>query len=144
MLGGRAHSTFRRWQCWLESEAATWDAVLLMRAGKICSAHGEAKGAGSHEATVILRKAIMRRGRVQKSIRGALMTSPIEIITVLCPICKKEFLDWYRPSINLSLGVEWTEEALEMASSVDCPTCGLRQQVSNLVVKKDGVWDIPE
>ena len=86
----------------------------------------------------------MRRRRVQKSIRGALMTSPIEIITVLCPICKEEFLDWYRPSINLSLGEEWTEEALEMASSVDCPTCGLRQQVSNLVGKKDGVWDRPQ
>ena len=72
------------------------------------------------------------------------MTSPIEIITVLCPVCKEEFLDWYRPSINLSLCEECTEEALEMASSVCCPTCGLRQQVSNLVVKKDGVWDIPE
>ena len=86
----------------------------------------------------------MRRRRGQESIRGALMTSPIEVISVLCPICKEEFLDWYRPSINLSLGEEWTEEALEMASSVDCPTCSLRQQVSNLVVKKDGVWDIPE
>jgi len=47
LLGGRAHSTFRRWQCWLESEAAIWDAVLLMPAGITCSAHGEAKGAGS-------------------------------------------------------------------------------------------------
>lgn len=72
------------------------------------------------------------------------MTSPITPIFVWCPNCMAEFMDFYRPSINLSLGEEWTEEELEQASSVQCPTCGLRQGVGTLIVNKDGVWNIPE
>ncbi len=68
------------------------------------------------------------------------MTMPPRLITVWCPKCKAEFIDSYRPSINLSLGEEWTEEELELASSVGCPTCGLRQAVGNLIVDKGGVW----
>ena len=73
------------------------------------------------------------------------MTSPPTLITVWCPNCKAEFEGYYRPSINLSLGGggEWTEEELERATSVECPTCGLRQRVGSLIVDKDGVWDIP-
>ena len=86
----------------------------------------------------------LRKSKDMKKININKAMLAIMAVSLTISGCKKEFLDWYRPSINLSLGEEWTEEALEMASSVDCPTCGLRQQVSNLVVKKDGVWDIPE
>ncbi|HQX48391.1 MAG TPA: hypothetical protein PLR25_00700 [Planctomycetaceae bacterium] len=70
------------------------------------------------------------------------MTSPPEQITVWCPKCERHFRDWYRPSINLSLGEEWTEEEIEQASSVECPECHLRQDVGNLIVDQDGFWRV--
>jgi len=40
-----------------------------------------------------------------------------------------------RDSINLSLGVEWTDEEIEEATSVTCPACGHRVGFDALIVE---------
>jgi hypothetical protein len=42
------------------------------------------------------------------------MTSPPIRVEVTCPDCGTTFTDYYRPSINLSLDPDWTEEALDV------------------------------
>jgi hypothetical protein len=70
------------------------------------------------------------------------MTSPPQQIEVICPNCAKRYKDWYRPSINMSLGEEFDEQYLDEATSSTCPHC--RHKVSHgvLIVRKDGVWQI--
>jgi hypothetical protein len=70
------------------------------------------------------------------------MTSPPEQITVVCPCCNKAYKDWWRPSINLSLGEEFDEEYLNEASSATCDHCGLKIYLNNLIVQADGTWVI--
>ncbi len=67
------------------------------------------------------------------------MTSPPKKITVACPGCGTLYEDWYRPSINLSLGEDWTAEELREASTARCPSCGHAVELDTLVVKGD-VW----
>ena len=67
------------------------------------------------------------------------MTSPPEQITVQCPRCGFEYEDWYRPSINLNLGDDFSEEYLREASTATCPECGFTVELSTLVVEGD-VW----
>jgi|GEM_PF-2696290 len=62
------------------------------------------------------------------------MTSPFELIRVECPNCHTTFEDCYRPSINLSLGEDWTEEEIDEAMTVSCPKCGQRHDIDSLVV----------
>jgi hypothetical protein len=52
------------------------------------------------------------------------MTSPPRTITVECLRCGERYTDFHRPSINLSLGEEWTDEELREASMATCPACG--------------------
>jgi ssDNA-binding Zn-finger/Zn-ribbon topoisomerase 1 len=72
------------------------------------------------------------------------MTSPPREIEVECPSCGCQFEGWYRPSINLNLGEEWTEEEIERATSVECPECHQRTRVSSLIVGKDGIFRVLE
>lgn len=65
------------------------------------------------------------------------MTSPPKQITVRCPKCSETYTDWIRPSINLSLGEEWTEEEIEEATTVVCPKCSTRVDPGSLIVEMD-------
>jgi hypothetical protein len=49
------------------------------------------------------------------------MTSPPRRIIVECPSCGECYEDFYRPSINLSLYDEWTDEQLREANTPTCP-----------------------
>jgi hypothetical protein len=69
-----------------------------------------------------------------------MMTSPAETITVTCPGCRKSYEDWWRPSINLSLGEKFDDEYLDRASSATCKYCGLKVYLKNLIVQEDGTW----
>lgn len=72
------------------------------------------------------------------------MTSPPSKIKVQCPTCGRLFEDWYRASINLSLGEEWTKAEIEEATSVKCPRCGTRTPVGSLVVDQSGTFQIDQ
>jgi endogenous inhibitor of DNA gyrase (YacG/DUF329 family) len=63
------------------------------------------------------------------------MTSPAVQITVTCPNCGRVYSAYYRPSINLSLGEEWTEAETEEASSATCPSCGHVVDLNTLIVE---------
>ena len=65
------------------------------------------------------------------------MTSPIEEIEVHCPQCSTIFTDRIRGSINLSLGEEWTDEEIDEATSVTCPTCKYKQYGDSIIVSND-------
>ena len=65
------------------------------------------------------------------------MTSPPRLIRVECPNCHTTFEDWYRPSINLSLGDDWTEEETTEATTVRCPECDQQHDIDSLVVSFD-------
>ncbi len=62
------------------------------------------------------------------------MTSPAEKVEVACPACGARFSTWYRPSINLGLGEEWSPEELEEATTATCPECGHREPLGSLIV----------
>ena len=70
------------------------------------------------------------------------MTSPAEQIEVLCPQCGKLYKGWYRPSINMSLGEEWSDEDLDKATSTTCPHCHFKVSHGGLIIGKNGVWHI--
>lgn len=67
------------------------------------------------------------------------MTSPPEDITVRCPECRKDYQDWWRPSINLTLD-DFDDEYLRKASTSTCPYCGFVVEHAVLTVGSDGVW----
>jgi hypothetical protein len=69
----------------------------------------------------------------------AAVTSPPQVVEVECPRCQTVYETFWRPSINLTLGEEWTAEELEEATTGLCPTCGLRVELGSLVVGADGV-----
>jgi DNA-directed RNA polymerase subunit RPC12/RpoP len=66
------------------------------------------------------------------------MTSPPARVELDCPTCGTHFADYYRPSVNLSLGEEWTKEELEEAATVRCPSCGWRGEPGTLLVEWGG------
>jgi endogenous inhibitor of DNA gyrase (YacG/DUF329 family) len=68
------------------------------------------------------------------------MTSPPEQIEVQCPRCKTLYVDWWRPSINLTLE-DFDDAYLEEATTVTCPSCGFRVSLETLVVRTDGIWE---
>ena len=63
------------------------------------------------------------------------MTSPAVRIDLTCPQCEHEYEAWYRPSINLTLGEEWSNERIEQAWSATCPECGFRVGLDTLIVE---------
>lgn len=63
------------------------------------------------------------------------MTSPAVRVEVVCPGCGTEYEAWHRPSINLTLGEEWTEEEIREATTGRCPECGLEVELATLVVE---------
>jgi hypothetical protein len=70
------------------------------------------------------------------------MTSPCTHITICCPTCCYEFQTWWRASINLTLGEEFSDEYLTELSSKMCPRCGQKISLDVLTVGKDNVWRI--
>jgi DNA-directed RNA polymerase subunit RPC12/RpoP len=70
------------------------------------------------------------------------MTSPPERLEVQCPGCGNVYETWYRRSINLTLGEEWTKEEIQAATTGSCPACGRRVNLSSLVVREDGLWTL--
>lgn len=62
------------------------------------------------------------------------MTSPVEEMEVACPRCGHRWQTYWRASINLTLGEEWTDEAIEAATTAMCPECGLRSDLGALIV----------
>ena len=65
------------------------------------------------------------------------MTSPPREIEVTCPDCGYVYLDWYRPSINLSLD-SFDDAYLEEASTTTCPACGVKYDVGTLLARRGG------
>lgn len=70
------------------------------------------------------------------------MTSPPRPVTVRCPRCSTVFETFYRASINLSLGEEWSEEEIEEASTAKCPMCATVTALDAIVVEGDA-WTVP-
>lgn len=70
------------------------------------------------------------------------MTMPPEEIEVICPKCGRQYKDWWRPSINLSLGERFDEEYLDAATSSTCPHCHFKVRHDVLIVGEDGVWQV--
>ena len=70
------------------------------------------------------------------------MTSPPEEISVKCPGCGKVYEDWWRASINLSLGEDFDDTYLDEATSSTCPDCGHKVLHGALIVREDGVREI--
>lgn len=70
------------------------------------------------------------------------MTMPPEDIQVICPKCGRQYKDWWRPSINLGLGEEFSEEYLDSATSSTCPHCHFKVAHDVLIVGEDGVGQI--
>ena len=62
------------------------------------------------------------------------MTSPPTPAEVACPRCGRRYVAYFRPSINLSLGEEWTDEEIEEATTATCPDCGERVGLETLTV----------
>lgn len=67
------------------------------------------------------------------------MTSPATIAHAVCPYCGRHFADFYRPSINLSLGEEWSDERLHDAMTLRCPA-GHEIDMDVLLVDRAGRW----
>ena len=67
------------------------------------------------------------------------MTSPPRDIHVTCSDCGHAYLDWYRPSINLSLD-NFVDDYLEEASTTTCPECDVKYDLGTLFARrgKDG------
>ncbi len=63
------------------------------------------------------------------------MTSPVEEIGVTCPRCGHRWETYWRASINLTLGEEWTEEEIKAATTATCPECGQRSALGVLIVE---------
>jgi endogenous inhibitor of DNA gyrase (YacG/DUF329 family) len=68
------------------------------------------------------------------------VTKPREKVVVECPSCGRVFDDYYRSSINLSLGEEWSEQEIREETTATCPSCGHVVELGSLVVGGDGVW----
>mgnify|MGYP000874330788 CR=1 FL=1 len=69
------------------------------------------------------------------------MTSPPQLVTVICPECSTSYEATYRASINLDLE-RWTERQLRNATTAKCPSCGHRVNFDTLVVE-NGTWTWP-
>ena len=63
------------------------------------------------------------------------MTSPPEPIEVTCPDCGHRYVDWYRPSINLSLD-DFDDDYLEEASTTTCPRCRSKYDLGTLFARR--------
>lgn len=65
------------------------------------------------------------------------MTTPPEDIEVECSACGIRFITWHRPSVNLSLGENWTRKELDELRFVNCPRCNCRLEKDVLIVQMD-------
>ncbi len=70
------------------------------------------------------------------------MTSPIEQVTVKCPNCGHVYDDWFRASINQTLGERFDEADVRRATAATCPRCGHVVEFDALIVDGDGVWHV--
>jgi endogenous inhibitor of DNA gyrase (YacG/DUF329 family) len=66
------------------------------------------------------------------------MTMPPKEIQVLCPNCGKQYDDWSRGSINLTLD-NFDNDYIDACSSSVCPNCDHKVQ-HNILIVKDDVW----
>jgi hypothetical protein len=71
------------------------------------------------------------------------VTSPPRLVEIECPRCHTLYETFWRPSVNLTLGEDWSDEDLKEATTGLCPTCGPRVELGSLVVEADGVWRWP-
>jgi DNA-directed RNA polymerase subunit RPC12/RpoP len=55
----------------------------------------------------------------------------------VCPACGHKYETWYRSSINLSLGEEWTEDEIRAATHARCSHCGFESAVETLIVETE-------
>lgn len=69
------------------------------------------------------------------------MTLPPAPIEVTCPDCGHRYVDWYRPSINLSLD-ESDDDYLEEASTTTCPKCGSKYDLGTLFAGRGDGWAV--
>lgn len=65
----------------------------------------------------------------------SVVTSPATTVEVRCE-CGHTFTTTYRPSINLTLGEEWTEERIRSATTAACPRCGAVIELGSLIVER--------
>jgi hypothetical protein len=70
------------------------------------------------------------------------MSSPIEIINVLCPGCGHRYDAPFRASMNLRLDNFDAEYIKKMSTGV-CTKCGLEVPLGSLIVQPDGTWQVP-
>ena len=61
------------------------------------------------------------------------MTSPPSEVTICCPSCAAQYVDWFRPSMNLDLD-SFDDEYIAAASSAVCTSCGHKVYFDSLVV----------
>jgi hypothetical protein len=66
------------------------------------------------------------------------MTSPPREVEVCCPNCALQYVDWYRPSLNLDLD-DFDESYIDTATSAVCPNCQHKVYFEHLTVR-DGVF----
>lgn len=63
------------------------------------------------------------------------MTSPPEQISIVCPKCGEQYLDWSR-SVNLNLD-SFDDDYLDQCQSAVCPECQHKVYFDTLMVKGD-------
>jgi hypothetical protein len=71
------------------------------------------------------------------------MSSPIEIITVLCPGCGRRYEAQHRASMNLTLD-NFDPSYVKKMSMGACPQCGMEVALGTLVVQTDGTWQVSQ
>lgn len=69
------------------------------------------------------------------------MTSPVEEIEIRCPLCNRFYRDWWQPSMNLALD-NFDEDYIREASTVTCPNCGYKIDLSVLIVDREGIFHV--
>jgi uncharacterized protein with PIN domain len=66
------------------------------------------------------------------------VTSPCEEVTIRCPQCGNEYRDWFRASVNLSLGEDFDEDYLRSCETATCPACHTTVEIGPTLVIS---WD---
>lgn len=67
---------------------------------------------------------------------------PPEEITIRCPKCGLSYQSWYRPSMNLQLD-NFDDDYIKEMSTATCPECRHTVALGVLIVRRDGVWELP-
>jgi hypothetical protein len=71
------------------------------------------------------------------------MSSPIELIHVVCPGCGHGYDAQFRASMNLQLD-NFDAAYIKKMSSGICTKCGHKVPLGSLIVQSDGTWQFPQ